>query len=251
MLYLVGFGLHSYKDITLRGLEAVKGSATVYLESYTSIHGESLDAFEKLIGKKVHLADRAMMEQTDKIVDESCRENVSLLVVGTPLFATTHSDIMIRAKEKGVDVEVIHNASIINVLGCCGLYSYSFGRVVSIPYFTERWKPTSFYDNIVRNHQSNLHTLCLLDIRTDEDRFMSVNEAVDQILEAAAITGSPLINEDTRIFAVCRFGSPSEEIVYGKIGDLKLRSFGDPLHSLIVPAELDRVEAELVGSLFK
>ncbi|AFN84113.1 diphthine synthase [Encephalitozoon romaleae SJ-2008] len=251
MLYLVGFGLHSYKDITLRGLEAVKNSTKVYLESYTSIHGEPLDAFEELIGRKVYPADREMMEQTDRIVDESSEENVSLLVVGTPLFATTHSDIMIRAKEKGVKVEVIHNASIINVLGCCGLYSYSFGRVVSIPYFAGRWKPTSFYDNIVRNYQNNLHTLCLLDIKADENRFMSVNEAIDQILEAGKILNSDLVNENTRIFAICRFGSPTEEMVYGRIGDLRTRSFGDPLHSLIMPAKLDRVEEELVDSLLK
>ncbi|KAG5859051.1 diphthamide biosynthesis methyltransferase [Encephalitozoon hellem] len=251
MLYLVGFGLHSYKDITLRGLEAVKGSTKVYLESYTSIHGEPLDEFEELIRRKVCLADREMMEQTDRIVDESSREDVSLLVVGTPLFATTHSDIIIRAKEKGVKVEVIHNASIINVLGCCGLYSYSFGRVVSIPYFVGRWRPTSFYENIVRNYQNGLHTLCLLDIKADENRFMSVNEAIDQILESARTLGSDLINEDTRVFAICRFGSPTEETAYGRIGDMKERTFGEPLHSLIIPAKLDRVEEELVGSLLK
>ncbi|ADM12631.1 diphthine synthase [Encephalitozoon intestinalis ATCC 50506] len=251
MLYLVGFGLHSYKDITLRGLEAAKSSTRVYLENYTSIHGEPLDEFEELIGKKVFLADREMMEQTDKIVDESLEEDVTLLVVGSPLFATTHTDIIIRAKEKGIRVEVIHNASIINVLGCCGLYSYTFGKVVSIPYFAGKWRPTSFYDNIVKNYQNNLHTLCLLDIKADEHRFMSVNEAIDQILEAATLTGSSLINEDTRIFAICRFGSPTEEVAYERIADLKLRSFGDPLHSLIIPAKLDRVEEELVGSLFE
>lgn len=249
MLYLIGFGLHSYKDITLRGLEAARHSSKVYLESYTSIHGEPLDAFEELVGKKVCLADREMMEQTDRIVDEAAAEDVSLLVVGAPLFATTHSDILIRAREKGVRTEVIHNASIMNVLGCCGLYSYAFGRVVSIPYFTKQWKPTSFYTNIARNLESGLHTLCLLDIKTDEEKFMTVNEAVDQILEVAQILGSALVNRDTRVFAVCRFGSPTEEIAYERIGDIQHRSFGAPLHSLIIPAELDRVEQELVGSL--
>lgn len=250
MLYLVGFGLHSYKDITLRGLEAVARCTRVYLEHYTSVHGEPLSDFERLIGKEVHVADREMVEQTDRIVDEAASEDVALLVVGTPLFATTHTDILVRARDKGVSVEVIHNASIVNILGCCGLYSYAFGRTVSIPYFTDTWKPTSFYSNIVRNHENGLHTLCLLDIKADEDRFMSINEAVGQILEAARLCNSPLINGDTRIFTICRFGSPTEELRYEKVCDAVSGTFGDPLHSLIIPAKMDFVEEELVCALF-
>jgi len=35
--------------------------------------------------------------------------------------ATTHADLLLRAKEHGVGTKVIHNASIINAVGCCGL----------------------------------------------------------------------------------------------------------------------------------
>ena len=37
MLYLIGLGLGDERDITLRGLEAVKRCSKVYLEAYTSI----------------------------------------------------------------------------------------------------------------------------------------------------------------------------------------------------------------------
>jgi diphthine methyl ester synthase len=37
MLYVVGLGLSDEKDITVRGLEAVKSCERVYLEAYTSI----------------------------------------------------------------------------------------------------------------------------------------------------------------------------------------------------------------------
>lgn len=251
MLYIVGFGLHSYKDITLRGLDAVRRSTHVYLEHYTSVHGEPLQEFERLIGRSVEIADREMVEQACRMVDEAAETDVALLVVGSPMFATTHTDIVIRAREKSVPVEIIHNASIANIMGCCGLYSYAFGRTVSIPYFTASWKPTSFYSNIVRNHENGLHTLCLLDIKTDEGRFMTVNEAVDQLLECAALTGNPLICSSTKIFAVCRFGSPSEEIAYASVENICARSFGAPLHSLIIPAKLDFVEEELVDALHK
>lgn len=39
VLYLIGLGLHDEKDVTVRGLEAIKGSERVYLEAYTSILG--------------------------------------------------------------------------------------------------------------------------------------------------------------------------------------------------------------------
>jgi diphthine synthase len=37
VLFVVGLGLGDEKDITVRGLEAVKSSKKVFLEAYTSI----------------------------------------------------------------------------------------------------------------------------------------------------------------------------------------------------------------------
>lgn len=76
--------------------------------------------------------------------------------------ATTHSDLWIRAKERNIDIEVIHNASIMNACSCCGLQLYRFGQAVSLCFFTETWRPDSFYERIVQNHSIGLHTLCLL-----------------------------------------------------------------------------------------
>jgi diphthine synthase len=44
MLYIIGIGLCDEKDITLRGLEAVKSSDEVFLEAYTSILSVGADA---------------------------------------------------------------------------------------------------------------------------------------------------------------------------------------------------------------
>jgi diphthine synthase len=49
MLYLVGLGLYDEKDVTIKGLEAIKASKRVYLEAYTSILGVEK---EKLVRKK-------------------------------------------------------------------------------------------------------------------------------------------------------------------------------------------------------
>lgn len=62
----------------------------------------------------------------------------------------------------GVDVKVVHNASVMNAVGVCGLQLYRYGETVSIPFFTETWRPDSFYEKIQRNRTLGLHTLCLL-----------------------------------------------------------------------------------------
>ena len=84
---------------------------------------------------------------------------------GDPFGATTHHDLMLRAKEKGIETKAIHNASILNAVGACGLSLYKFGETVSIPFWQDEWKPESFYDRIVSNRKNGLHTLCLLDIK--------------------------------------------------------------------------------------
>lgn len=69
---------------------------------------------------------------------------------------------MVRAKKLGVEVKVVHNASVMNAVGVCGLQLYRYGETVSLPFFTDTWRPDSFYEKIERNRKLGLHTLCLL-----------------------------------------------------------------------------------------
>ena len=55
-----------------------------------------------------------------------------------------------------------------NAMGACGLQLYSFGQTVSLVFFTESWKPDSFYDRIKENAALGMHTLVLLDIKVKE-----------------------------------------------------------------------------------
>jgi len=76
--------------------------------------------------------------------------------------ATTHTDLVLRARSQNIEVKTIHNASIMNAIGCCGLQLYNYGQTVSIVFFTETWRPDSFYPKIKANRDIGLHTLCLL-----------------------------------------------------------------------------------------
>lgn len=202
MLFIIGLGLSDLEDVTLKGLRAIESSDKIYLEHYTSILGggeayyKELEAFYK---KPITLADRTMVEQnSDEIIESAKTSTVSFLVVGDPFGATTHTDLVLRAIEKGVKYKIIHNASIMNAIGCCGLQLYSFGETVSICYWLDSWRPKSYFLKICENKARGLHTLCLLDIKVKEKsvenlikgrdvyekpRFMTVSEATSQLVE--------------------------------------------------------------------
>lgn len=63
---------------------------------------------------------------------------------------------------------MIHNASVMNAVGAVGLALYNYGQTVSIPFFTETWRPDSWLPRIEENMKLGLHTLCLLDIKVKE-----------------------------------------------------------------------------------
>ncbi|CAH1782847.1 unnamed protein product, partial [Owenia fusiformis] len=144
MFYLIGLGLGDVKDITVKGLEIVRGCSRVYLEAYTSILTVGKEALEEFYGRTIILADRDLVEQgSDEILEDADNTDVAFLVVGDPFGATTHSDLVLRSVEKGIGYRVIHNASIMNAVGCCGLQLYNFGETVSIVFWTDTWRPDS------------------------------------------------------------------------------------------------------------
>ncbi|KIP09003.1 hypothetical protein PHLGIDRAFT_103441 [Phlebiopsis gigantea 11061_1 CR5-6] len=267
MFYIIGLGLCDEKDITVRGLEAVKGCSRVYLEAYTSIlmvHKERLEAF---YGKDLILADRDMVEtESDEILRDADKEDVALLVVGDPFGATTHTDIVLRARNANIPVRVVHNASIMNAVGACGLQLYNFGQTVSLVFFTDTWRPDSFYDRVKENADLGMHTLLLLDIKVKEQseenlargrkiyeppRYMSIPQAVAQLVEVEAARGAGVLAPDaTLAIAVSRVGGGGgqERIVSGTLAELLAQppaAFGAPLHSLVlVGRRLHHLEVE-------
>ena len=76
--------------------------------------------------------------------------------------------MLLRARALGIRTQIVHNASILNAAGACGLKLYNFGQTVSLVFFTETWKPDSFYDRIKENADLGMHTLVLLDIKVKE-----------------------------------------------------------------------------------
>ncbi|KAJ3115673.1 diphthine synthase [Phlyctochytrium bullatum] len=262
VLYVIGLGLGDEKDITVKGLEAVRSCERIYLEAYTSILTVPKERLEEFYGKPIEVADRDMVEtEAEKILHDADKVNVAFLVVGDPFGATTHTDLVLRARDRGIPVHSIHNASIMNAVGCCGLQLYSYGQTISIVFFTDNWRPDSFYDKIAENKSLGLHTLCLLDIKVKEQsienlargrkiyeppRFMTINQAVEQLLEIEDNRGLKICTRDTLAIGLARVGCSDQKIVAGTLAELLDVDFGGPLHSLVLPGKMHELEADLV-----
>lgn len=249
MLWLVGVGLQP-KQLTLEALEALKSCAKVYLEDYTSQYSMgSVQELERLIGKPVVPLSRKQVEEDfAPIIEESKSMDVCLAVFGTPLDATTHVQLLIDAREKGAGAVVVPGLSIFGMVSLAGLDRYKFGRTTTIVFHEQEFEPESFYDVILENKKTGLHTLCLLDIRKDENRLMGIRHALS-LLESIEEKREKNLLADSILVGLAGMGGSSQQLKAGALEQLKQCSFTSYPQSLIVCGKLNEKETEALRKL--
>lgn len=168
-----------------------------------------------------------------------------------PFSATTHTDLVIRARELTIPVQTVPNASIMSGIGATGLQLYNFGQTVSMVFFTEEWRPSSFYDRVRENRAIGLHTLVLLDIKVKEQslenlmrgrkifeppRYMTVGQCARQMLEVEETRREGVYGPESLAVGAARVGGRAEKFVAGTLAQLcdADEALGPPLHSLVL-----------------
>lgn len=254
-LTFIGLGLNSEKNMSLLGIEEAKKADTVYMELYTSLMPElDLDQLEKLIGKQVHIIHRRDLEEdSGKKILESVRKGKTVfLVPGDPLMATTHVDLRIRAEKQGIKTRIVHGASIVSaVIGLSGLQNYKFGRSVTIPLSDTNSTDATPYNVIGENLKMSLHTLCFLDIRAEERRFMTIKDALEVLFTLERNKQQRMIRDDTLAVGIARAGSDNPTVKADYVKQLQKFDFGKPPHTLVFPGKLHFMEAEALVALAK
>ena len=244
MLYMIGIGLGNEKDITLNQLEIIKNSDLVYLESYTSMLNFDIKDLEKLINKNVILADRNLVEVSNEIIINSIIKNVCFLVKGDVFSATTHSDLFLRAKEKNIEVKILHNASILNAVSDCGLSLYKFGKIASIPFDNKNIETP--YNILLEN--KDMHTLFLLDLDPKNNKYMNFKTALEYLLKLEKEKNKNLINMNSNVVVCVALGTDNELIKYGKVNDLLNLNIEVYPQCLIIPGKLHFIEEEMLNN---
>ena len=118
----MGVGINEYDSLSSGSIEILKNSNMVYIERFTGFL--SNEFFEKVksvvdgygvLGQKdrieVQLVKRWFVEDGRQILENSLKENVSILIYGDPLIATTYNDLLVRAKKQSIPYKVIHSSS--------------------------------------------------------------------------------------------------------------------------------------------
>lgn len=246
MLYFIGLGLYDEKDISLKGIEALKRVEAAYAEFYTArLFGGNIKSLEEMLGINIEVLSREEVEEENIPIIRAKTKDVAFLSAGDPLIATTHTDMMIQAKKKGIGTTVIHSSSILSAApGIAGLQAYKFGKVTTIPFPQENYFPHSPYLAIKANLEYNMHTLVLLDIQAHLDRYMTANQGLDYLMKVEREREEDVIGEDTLVVVVARAGARKPVVRADRMKILLKEDFGGPLHCLIVPSKLHFVEAE-------
>ena len=252
-LVFVGLGLYDEKDISLRGLEEIRKAEAIFAEFYTSLMpGLSIQKLEKLARKKITVVSRRILEEEDgkPILEEAKKGKVAFLVPGDPLISTTHMDLRIRAEKLGIKTRVVHGPSIVSaVIGLSGLQNYKYGRSVTIPFPTEGFTSETPYRVILENRTMGLHTLCYLDIKAEEQRYMTIKEGLQSLLDMEKQKRRHVITLSTLVLGVARAGSDNPTVKAGYMGDVMNHNFGPPPHILVFPTKLHFMEAEALITL--
>jgi diphthine synthase len=246
-IVFVGLGLHDDLGISLRGLEETRTAKRVFIELYTSLLPDfSKKRLERAAGKEFREVSRKELEEENgKVVLDATKDGkVVLLVPGDPLIATTHVALRIEAEKHGIRTHIVHGSSVLSaVMGLSGLHNYKFGKSVTIP-FPEETPSQTPYEVLVQNRKLGLHTLCLLDIKAEQKRYLSVHEALSSLLEIEKNRKMRTVMPETLVVGISRAGSNNPMVKAGYVRDLINYDFGEPAHSIVFPGKLHFMEAE-------
>jgi len=250
MLYLIGLGLKP-SHLTLEAIDTIKSCDSVFVEVYTSQYAQGfINELKEMVGKPIMELNREGIEQNfESALISATKNNIGLLIFGNPLTATTHIQLMLDAKEKGIKYKVIPGISITNMVAESGLDEYKFGRTITVCYHIVGFEPESFYDQIKENQKMGLHTLCLLDIKKDQmpQKMMNSIEGI-QVLEKIAKKREE--HNTWKYIALLGMSSEKQKIIAGREEIFASKEIYELFpQTLIVCGKLNEKEKEVLEKL--
>jgi diphthine synthase len=255
MLTFVGLGLYDERSITVEGRDVLREADRVFAERYTSrLVGATIDDVEDYHGIDVELRDRAGVEQDPEPILEAAETGqVAFLTAGDTMISTTHVDLRLRAHDRGIDTRIVHGTTAQTAASSLtGLQNYRFGKATTLPFEYAHGAdgvPESVLETIDANTDRGLHTTVYLDIKVDgpdrptdapADTYMTATTAAEYLRDRYP---------DRLGVVVARAGSPNPVVVADRLSALAERTYGDPLHLLVLPGELHPIEADALVAL--
>lgn len=249
-LSFVGLGLGP-RGVSLEGLDELRAADLFYLEYYTSPHEPRLlKELEDATGKEVAVVDRAFVEDGNRVLDEAAKNRVVLAVLGDPMIATTHAELMTRAIKRGIETRIVHAATIGSAAASAsGLHSYKFSRTVTVTRESVG-RLSQAYHILHENLLEGSHTLLLLEYDVQSGEGVSPADAMQGLLLAEGNFKRGAVSERTFALVLSKLGRPDAKLSAGEFSTLSKEDFGGPPHCLIIPGKLHFTESEAVAAIF-
>ncbi|MEM3074713.1 MAG: diphthine synthase [Candidatus Pacearchaeota archaeon] len=225
VFYIIGLGLN-VRGISLHGKKVLKNVKKIYLEKYTIDLPYTKKDLEKELKIKIVESSREFIE-SEKIVEIAKKEDIVLLVYGSPLSATTHISLINLCRDKKVKYKILYAGSIFDAVAESGLSLYKFGKTTNLPKWQKNFEPKSFIEIIKKNIEINAHTLLLIDIG------LEFKDAKKQLKEAG-------LNE--RVILCTKLGIKSK-FYYDYLDKINQEEVKLP-YCIIIPAKLENYEEE-------
>ncbi len=245
MFNLISLGM-TKESISAEALQALKKSDKIYLETYTVDFPYSIQELENTINnlnsksQKIIPLKRENVE-SEEILKNAKQENISLLIYGDCLSATTHTQLILACKNQNIKYKIFHNASILTTISNTGLSLYKFGKTTSMPSWAKNYKPTSFIKYIKDNQKIKAHSLILTDIG------LELKSSIEQLKESTKKENYQL---PKKIIIISNVGTQNEKIFYNTISNLKEKEISKPF-CIIIPSDLSEHEKEFLEKIQK
>lgn len=263
MLTFIGLGLYDERSITVEGKATLETVDRAFAEFYTSrLLGATVEDLAAYHDIEVTVRDRAGVERDpDPILNAAEDDHVAFLTAGDTMISTTHTDLRLRAHERGIATRVIHGVTAQTAASSLtGLQNYRFGKAVTLPFpyaHGGEGVPESVIETVEANRERGLHTLVYLDIKVGDVPAVGrdgtgSSRAEDREEYMTADTAAAMLAEDWQDVlgvVVARAGSPEPVVAADRLSTLGGRGFGAPLHLLVIPGDLHHVEADALREL--
>jgi diphthine synthase len=256
MLTFIGLGLYDERSITVEGRDALRNADRAYVEFYTSkLLGATVDDLEAHHDVDIQVLERADVEQhPDAVLDAAQEEDVAFCTAGDTMIATTHTDLRLRAHDRGIDTRVVHGITAETAAASLtGLQNYRFGKATTLPFAYAHAGddvPDSVLDTITANRDRGLHTLAFLDIKVGDDTAGADERDGDEYMTASHAAARLATHYPDQVaVVVARAGSPNPVVEADTLRNLAKRDFGDPLHLLVIPGDCHLLEADALETL--
>lgn len=250
-LTLAGLGI-SPRHITDKVKTVLHESDLIYFDTYTSFPcGWSTSIIEEMSGHNGRVVNATRKDLEDlsyRLIEEALELNVTVAVIGDPVFATTHISLYNQAKRRGINAKIEPGLGILPyIMSKSGLSSYKFGGTVTFVRKESGVPDPTIYEVLRRNRDAGLHTIVLMNIQ--DGTYVSSADAMKGILELEEKFMERVVTPSTKVIVGSRLGCEEEKMIYLALGSYeKVQRLPLP-HIIIIPTSLNFVESETLSWL--